>query len=70
MTPETDYNVTESIEYVIACENCDTSTGHDGNEDRIRTHAKNMGFTAVHTPDDGTINLCPECIGAVKEPNQ
>ena len=55
-----DYDIIEIPTYKINCENCDEhyfSTTIESLEARV----KNLGWIAVNTPEDGTLNFCPDC---------
>lgn len=59
-----EYNLSEITKYAVNCEACDAGTGNHAQEETANKAAKAKGFIAIATPEDGTINLCPNCIPA------
>lgn len=56
-----DYDISERTDYTVRCEGCAMSTGAFETEESVSRRAQQLGFIAVRTPDDGTLNFCSEC---------
>lgn len=59
-----EYGITEVKKYAVNCENCNAGTGNHTVAETAQKGARQKGFIAIATPEDGTINLCPACIPA------
>jgi hypothetical protein len=57
-----DYNLSTVTRYAVNCEGCDAGTGNHAQQETALKAAEKKGFIAIATPEDGTINLCPECV--------
>lgn len=57
-----DYNLSTVTRYAVNCEGCDAGTGNHAQQETALKAAEKKGFIAIATPEDGTINLCPNCI--------
>lgn len=59
-----DYELSEITKYAVNCAACDAGTGNHTQQETAQKAAKQKGFIAIATPEDGTVNLCPACIPA------
>lgn len=54
--------------YQVRCEGCGTSSGERSTEEGASLQAKGLGFVAVETPEDGTLNFCAVCYRNLEKP--
>lgn len=57
----TEFNLYITTSYQVRCESCGASSGEWSTTHEVKAHAKALGFIAVDTPEDGTLNFCSVC---------
>ncbi|MDL5055936.1 hypothetical protein, partial [Geitlerinema calcuttense] len=68
MDKEFNIQVSDPI-FRISCENCGVIADIGEDEEEIRSTAETMGFVAIHSEADGTMNLCKSCYESDPELN-